>query len=96
VLAAFGAIWGSLKALSHDKVPELIAYAGLSMYSILWWHLAQVGKFTAQSLQYAVAVGLVSLGLILAWNSLRSRYAELDLTRVGSLDRCHGLPFLRH
>ena len=87
VLAAFGAIWGSLKALSHDKVPELIAYAGLSMYSILWWHLAQVGKFTAQSLQYAVAVGLVSLGLILAWNSLRSRYAELDLTRVGGLFR---------
>jgi NADH-quinone oxidoreductase subunit M len=85
VLAAFGALWGSMKALVQDRVSHLLAYAGLALYSVLWWHIAKIGKVTPHAIAYAAAVSLVICGLALAWNRLRVRYGDLDLNRIGGL-----------
>ncbi len=85
VLATVGALWGSIKALLQVHVPRLLAYGGLALYSIFWWHFAQVGKIMPHALLYAWAVTLVWGGLFLAWDRVRVRYGDLDLNRIGGL-----------
>ena len=85
VLAAVGAVWGSLKALTQVRVPQLLAHAGLALYSVLWWHLAQGGKLTHPSMVYALAVTLALGGLTFGWDRLRVRYGDLDLNHIGGL-----------
>lgn len=87
VLAAFGAIWGAVKALMQVRVPQLLSYFGISLYSVLWWHIAQVGKVTQQAILYTVAVTLVIGGLNFAWDRIRVRYGDLDLNQIGGLFR---------
>lgn len=85
VLAGCGALWGSLKALMQVRVAPLLSYAGLALYSILWWHVAQEGKITANAMNYAWTATLVIGGLMLAWDRVRARYGDLDLNRIGGL-----------
>jgi len=85
VLAAVGAVWGSVKALTQVQVSRLLAHAGLALYSVLWWHLAQVGKLTPHSMVYALAVTLALGGLIFGWDRIRVRYGDLDLNHIGGL-----------
>ncbi len=87
VLALLGALYGSLKALVQFRVTQLLAYAGLSFFSILWWYLAVTGTFTPQAAVYTVAVILVIGGLFLAWHTVQKRYGDLDLNRIGGLAR---------
>ena len=85
VLALFGAIYASMKAVVQKSVPHLIAYAGLAFYSILWWHIASVGSVTRDAIVYAGAVMLVTTGLLLAWDRVQVRYGNLDLNQIGGL-----------
>ena len=85
VLAAFGALWGSLKAVIQIRISCRLAYGGMALSSILWWHLAQVGKLTAQGLLFVVAASLAIGGLMYAWERLRSRFGDLDLNEIGGL-----------
>ena len=85
VLAAVGAVWGSIKALAEVRVSRLLAHAGLALYSVLWWHLAQVGKLTPHSMVYALAVTLALGGLTFGWDRIRVRYGDLDLNHIGGL-----------
>ena len=85
VMAAFGAVWGSIKALVQVRVSRLLAYAGLALYSVLWWHLAQAGQLTPHSMLYASAVTLALGGLVFGWDRVRARYGDLDLTQIGGL-----------
>lgn len=87
VLAAFGAVWGSVKALTQIHVSKLLSYAGLALYSVLWWHVSQVGKVDTHALSYAAGVTLAIGGLTLAWSRIRSRYGDLDLHQIGGLFR---------
>lgn len=84
-LAAFGALWGSVKALMQIRVLHLLSYAGLAFYSILWWHIAKEGKLTPPSILYAWAATLVIGGLVLGWDRIRIRHGDLDLNRIGGL-----------
>src|SRR5207247_10033911 len=43
VLALFGALYGSLKALVQFRVTSLLAYASLAFFSTLLWYLAVTG-----------------------------------------------------
>ncbi|MBI3622131.1 MAG: hypothetical protein HY208_08100 [Nitrospirae bacterium] len=86
-LALIGALYGSLKALAQFRVRRLIAYAGLTFYAILWWHLAVTGGYTPQAGVYARAVILVTGGLLLAWHAVQARYGNLDMDRIGGLMR---------
>lgn len=87
VLSAFGALWGSVKALMQVRVLSLLSYAGLAFYSALWWHLAHVGALTAQIMLYAFQITLLIAGLSFAWDRLCVRYGELDLNRINGLFR---------
>ncbi len=86
-LAAIGAVWGSIKAIAQVRVSLLLAYAGLALYSVFWWHVAQVGKVTPPSILYISAVTLALAGLTFGWDRLRVRYGDLDLNQIGGLFR---------
>jgi NADH-quinone oxidoreductase subunit M len=85
VLALFGALYGSLKALAQVRVPHLLAYAGLAFFSVLWWLFALTGTFSVQAVVYVAAVALLTAGLLLACQRTQGRYGHL------TLDRMHGL-----
>lgn len=87
VLAVFGALYGSFKALAQSRIPQLLAYAGLAFYSVLWWRFAVTGELPPASSRYGVAVALVTAGLLLAFQRLRRRYGELILERMHGLAR---------
>ena len=87
VLALFGALYGTLKAVVQFRVRQLLAYAGIALFSILWWHLGIAGRITPQAAVFAVGVALVTGGLLFAWHRLEARYGEIDLDRIGGLAR---------
>ncbi len=87
VLALFGALHGSIKALVQVRVAHLLAYGSVAFYSILWWYLAMTGSVTPQATVYAGAAALVTGGLLLAWGRVRARYGDLDLNQIGGLAR---------
>ncbi len=90
VLALFGALYGSLKALVQFRVTHLLAYAGLAFFSILWWYLAVTGASTPQVAVYASSVALVIGGLLIAWRTVQARYGDLDLDKIRGL--AHPMP----
>ncbi len=63
----------------------MLTYAGLALYSVFWWHVAQVGKLTPHSILYIAAVTLALGGLTYGWDRLRVRYGDLDLNQIGGL-----------
>lgn len=84
-LALFGAFWGSIKALLQLKVASLLAYGALALYSILWWHIAQAGHVTPHALLFTWTVTLVWGGLYLAWDRVRVRVGNLELSHISGL-----------
>jgi NADH-quinone oxidoreductase subunit M len=84
-LALLSALFGSLKALAQRRVTALLAYAGITLFSALWWCFAVSGRAMSASFVYLAIVALLSAGLLLAWQFLRKRYGDLDL------DSLHGL-----
>jgi NADH-quinone oxidoreductase subunit L len=89
-LALFGALYGSLKALAQVRVPELLAYAGLALFSVFWCGIAASPTLATVHFVFAGAVALLSAGLLLAWQFLRKRYGDLDLGRFHGL--AHPMP----
>ena len=87
LLALFGTLYGSLKALAQVRVTRLLAYGGLAFYSILWWHLAAAETATPQAIIYTSSVALVTGGLLFAWRAVQTRYGDLALDRIGGLAR---------
>jgi NADH-quinone oxidoreductase subunit L len=85
VLALFGAVYASLKALGEMRVPQLLAYAGVAFFSALWWSFGVTRIFAVQPIIYCVATILVLAGFLLAWQRLDRRCGNL------TLDRMHGL-----
>jgi NADH-quinone oxidoreductase subunit L len=90
VLALFGAIYASIKAVAQTDVPHLIAYSSVALYSILWWHIASESSMVPATIVYAGAVLLVTVGMLLAWDRVRVRYGNLDLNKIGGL--AHPMP----
>jgi hypothetical protein len=87
VLALFGAVYGSIKALAQGRAAGLLAYGGLSLHSILWWHLAGAGRVTSHAAVYAGSAALATAGLLLAWHRVQARYGDLALDRIRGLAR---------
>jgi NADH-quinone oxidoreductase subunit L len=92
ILALFGALYGSLKALAQSQYTPLLSYAGLSFYSILWWHVANTETLSTQAAVYFSAVVLITVGLLLAWHYVQARYGDLAADRLGGL--AHPMPRL--
>jgi NADH-quinone oxidoreductase subunit L len=85
VLALFGAVYGSFKALGQTRVPHLLAYAGVAFFSALWWNFGVTKTFAVEPIIYFAATILISAGLLLAWQRVHGRYGNL------TLDGMHGL-----
>jgi NADH-quinone oxidoreductase subunit M len=87
MLALTGALWGSFKALATERVPHIVAYAGVAFFSVLWWHLAGGEIVAAQVIAYAAAVVLLSSAILLAWQRVQVRFGDLAPDRIGGLAR---------
>jgi NADH-quinone oxidoreductase subunit L len=85
ILALYGMVFGSFKALVQFRVRRLVAYAGLVFHSVLWWHMAGAGGYSLQGGLYGRAAILVTAGLLLAWYAVQVRYGNLDMDRIGGL-----------
>ena len=94
LLALLGGLYGSFKALMQVKANHLLAYAGLALFSLLWWHLGVAGTPTPQAAVYAASVALVTGGLRYALQQVKLRYGplheDLPLDRIGGL--AHSMP----
>jgi NADH-quinone oxidoreductase subunit M len=85
MMALVSALYGALKALVQTRVRLLAAYAGLSLFAVLWWYVAATRSAPPQSTVYLLAVGLVTSGFLLAWHAVQARYGEVDLRAVRGL-----------
>lgn len=85
LLALAGAAYGSLRALIQSRPLPRLAYAGLALFSMLWWYVADTGTAPVQASVYLSAVGLAMSGLLLAWYAIRARYGEIDLRALSGL-----------
>jgi NADH-quinone oxidoreductase subunit M len=85
LVAMASALYGALKALVQTRVRLLAAYAGLSLFAVLWWYVAATRSAPPQSTVYLLAVSLVTSGFLLAWHAVQARYGEVDLRAVRGL-----------
>lgn len=76
VLALSGALYGAIKALAQSRVRLLLAYGSLSFFSLLWWFVATSRNVSPQSAVFLGSLSLVTAGLLLAWQVIRTRYGD--------------------
>jgi NADH-quinone oxidoreductase subunit M len=76
LLALAGSLYGAIKALAQSRVRLLLAYGSLSFFSMLWWFVAAARTPTPRAAVFVGAVGLVTGGLLLAWQVIRTRYGD--------------------
>jgi NADH-quinone oxidoreductase subunit M len=76
VLALVGALYGSIKALAQSRVRLLLAYGSLSFFSIFWWFVAVSHTITPQAIIFLAALALVTNGLLMSWQVVRTRYGD--------------------
>jgi NADH-quinone oxidoreductase subunit M len=74
--ALAGSLYGAIKALAQSRVRLLLAYGSLSFFSMLWWFIAATKTVTVHVVVFIGAVGLVTSGLLLAWQVIRTRYGD--------------------
>ena len=88
ILALVGALYGSVKALAQSRVRLLLAYGSLSFFSILWWFVAVSRTIVPQAVVFLSAVALVTSGLLLTWQVVRTRYGDdVDPQAISGLFR---------
>jgi NADH-quinone oxidoreductase subunit M len=85
LLALFGALYGSLKALAEPRAMPLWAYTGVAFYAIFWWHVAGIGTVSTQGIVFAAAVIIITGGFLLATSYLQQRYGAEAVDRIGGL-----------
>ncbi|MEC4891021.1 MAG: proton-conducting transporter membrane subunit [Nitrospira sp.] len=75
-LALAGAVYATIKALAQSRVRLLLAYGSLAFFSILWWFVAAARTVRPQAAVFLGSVALVTGGLLLAWQVIRTRYGD--------------------
>ena len=76
VLALISAVYGTMKALAQSRVRLRFAYGSLSFYSLMWWFAATTRSVEPGALVFVGAVALVTCGLLIAWQVVRTRYGD--------------------
>lgn len=88
ILALVGALYGSIKALAQSRVRLLLAYGSLSLFSILWWFVAASPTVISQAVIFLASVALVTSGLLMSWQVVRTRYGDdVDPQAISGLFR---------
>lgn len=86
MLALLGAFYGVMKLIACHRVDEQVAYLGVTLLAVPWWHLS-VGGELAQSALYVSSIALALLGLRLAAGFLQARFGHLDMDKIRGLAR---------
>jgi len=76
LLALVGVLYCAVKALAQSRVRLLLAYGSLTFFSIFWWFVAVSQTVFPQAVVFLGAVALVTIGLLLAWQVVRTRYGD--------------------
>jgi NADH-quinone oxidoreductase subunit M len=76
IVALIGALYGSIKALAQSRVRLLLGYGSLSFFSIFWWFAAVSRTITPQALVFVAALAIVTSGLLMSWQVVRTRYGD--------------------
>jgi NADH-quinone oxidoreductase subunit M len=76
VLAVGSGVYGAVKALAQSRVRLRLAYGSLSFFSILWWFMAATRSMTPSAAVFVGAVALVTSGLLVSWQVVRTRYGD--------------------
>jgi len=88
ILALVGVLYGSVKALAQSRIRMLLAYGSLSFFSILWWFVAVSRTVMPQAVVFLAAVALVTSGLLMSWQVVRTRYGDdVDPQAISGLFR---------
>jgi NADH-quinone oxidoreductase subunit M len=88
ILALVGALYGSVKALAQSRIRMLLAYGSLSFFSILWWFVAVSRTIMPQAVVFLAAVAIVTSGLLMSWQIVRTRYGDdVDPQAISGLFR---------
>jgi len=88
VLALVSALYGSIKALAQSRVRLLLAYGSLSFFSIFWWFVSISHRITPQAVVFLAALSLVTSGLLMSWQVVRTRYGDdVDPQAISGLVR---------
>ena len=85
LLALVGACHGSLRAWIQPRPFFRLAYAGLALYSLLWWFIADSATVPAEATLFLLSTGLAMSGLMLAYYAIRARYGDVDLRALGGM-----------
>lgn len=76
VVAIGSAVYGATKALAQSRVRLRFAYGSLSFLSMLWWFAASARGTGPSAAIFTGAVALVTSGLLIAWQVVRTRYGD--------------------
>ncbi|MBA5866810.1 MAG: hypothetical protein GDA67_08985 [Nitrospira sp. CR1.3] len=76
VTAVVGSLYGAVKALAQSRVRLRLAYGSLSFLCLLWWFAASARGTGPGAAVFTAAVALVTSGLLIAWQVVRSRYGD--------------------
>lgn len=74
--AVTSAVYGAVKALAQSRVRLCLAYGSLSFFSMLWWFIGSARGTGPSAAVFAGAVALVTSGLLVAWQVVRTRYGD--------------------
>ena len=89
VLATAGMVWGTARALVARRGAAIVGFGTVAAYSTVWWYAAAAGPLAAHAapgvIRYILAIGLATLGLLLAREALRARFGAVDLRAIGGL-----------
>ncbi len=90
-IAITGALYGACKALVQLRVAPLVSLAGVSLFSVLWWYLAESAteivtsspdKFLPQVVFYTLSLMLVTSGILIAWRFVVTRYGDIEINKI--------------
>jgi len=76
ILAVGSALYSAIKALAQSRVQLRLAYGSLSFMSILWWFAASARVTGPSTDAFVGAVALVTSGLLVSWQVVRTRYGD--------------------
>ena len=76
VAAIVGAVYGAVKALAQSRVRLRLAYGSLSFFSIFWWFAVSARGVGPSAAIFVAAVALVTSGLLVSWQVVRTRYGD--------------------
>lgn len=91
IIAIAGALYGALRALVQTNMASLISFAGVSLFSLLWWFILEsylkvgtsnIQQIAPQIIFYTISLSLATSGLLLSWRAITTRYGDIEIGKI--------------